>query len=93
MDMPNFSLFIQIANFLLLLWLLNLILYRPIRKMLSRRKEEMDGLRKKIEEFQERVAQYENDLRQGMIEARKEGYLEKEGLWVTGGIRRQGGLS
>ena len=31
------SLFIQIANFLVLIWILNIVVYRPIRKILIER--------------------------------------------------------
>ncbi len=37
----NNTLIIQIANFLVLLFLLNIILYKPIRKILGQRQEEM----------------------------------------------------
>ena len=40
----NESLFIQICNFLLLFFLLNWLLYRPIRNILLRRKEAKEGL-------------------------------------------------
>ena len=38
------SLFIQIANFLFLIWVLNIILYRPIRGIIRQRKEKFDKL-------------------------------------------------
>ena len=41
---PDWTVFIQLINFLLILWILNRILYRPIRNILRQRKEKMDGL-------------------------------------------------
>ena len=41
---PPGALWIQIANFLLLLYLLNLILYRPMRKILNQRRGEVGSL-------------------------------------------------
>ncbi len=42
--MPDWTVGIQIINFLIILWILNLILYRPIRNILRQRKEKIDGL-------------------------------------------------
>ena len=74
------SLFIQIANFLLLILILNIFLYRPIRRILIRRNEETDSLQKMIESFQGRSEQNEKGLEESMISARKEGFMEKEGF-------------
>jgi F-type H+-transporting ATPase subunit b len=46
---PNISLFIQMANFLFLLFALNLILFRPIRRKLQERREKMSGYRTDID--------------------------------------------
>jgi len=43
----DFSLFIQIANFLILIAVMNHFLYRPIRKILDERKELFDRLKDK----------------------------------------------
>jgi len=74
----NYSLFVQIANFLFLLFILNILLYRPIRKVLSRRNDEMNSFQNLIEDYQDRFARDEKDLKNNMIEARKEGFKEKE---------------
>ena len=76
----NFSLLIQIVNFLLLLFLMNIFLYKPIRKILARRNEETSSLEESIEDYQNRSAQDENSIKEGMVLARKEGYKEKEDL-------------
>lgn len=76
----NFSLLIQIVNFLLLLFLMNIFLYKPIRKILTRRNEETSSLEGSIEDYQNRSAQDENSIKEGMVLARKEGYKEKENL-------------
>lgn len=77
---PDYTVFIQVANFLFLLLILNIILYRPIRKILDQRKKEMNSFQTMIEDFQDKSAQYENDLEENRTEARKEGYKEKEDL-------------
>ena len=43
------SLFIQIANFIFLILVLNMVLFKPIRKVLVQRQEKISGLEKDIE--------------------------------------------
>ena len=74
----NSTFFFQIGNFLLLLLLLNIILYRPIRRVLIQRDDELDSLQKAIEDYQNRSEQNEKDIEEGVILARKEGFSEKE---------------
>lgn len=76
----NYTVFIQIANFLILLFLLNTLLFKPIRKILSQRNDQMDSFQKIIENFKNKFFRHEKDLEQNMIEARKEGHKEKDGL-------------
>ena len=76
----DFSLFVQIANFLLLLLLMNIFLFKPIRKILARRKEEINSLEGTIEGYQNRSDQDEKGIEEGTILARKEGHKEKETL-------------
>jgi F-type H+-transporting ATPase subunit b len=82
--MPDYTLFIQIANFLLLLVLLNAILYRPIRKILKNRREEMDGFQNKIQDFEGKFSSYTKRIQEGTSEARKEGLKERESLKKNG---------
>jgi F-type H+-transporting ATPase subunit b len=78
--MPDWSVGIQIVNFLLIIWILNLILYRPIRSILHQRKE-------RIEQFELSIATYNEDAKEkdeafalGIKEARAKGLKEKEAL-------------
>jgi F-type H+-transporting ATPase subunit b len=82
--MPDFTLFIQIANFLLLLFLLNAILYRPIRRILKKRRDEMDTFQNLIQGFESKFTTYSKKIQEGTAEARKEGLKEKESLKKTG---------
>jgi F-type H+-transporting ATPase subunit b len=82
--MPDYTLFIQIANFLLLLVLLNAILYRPIRRILKSRKEEMDTFQNKIQDFEGKFSSYTKRIQEGTAEARKEGLKERESLKKNG---------
>jgi F-type H+-transporting ATPase subunit b len=82
--LPDYTVFIQIANFLLLLVLLNAILYRPIRKILKNRREEMDGFQNKIQDLEGKLSSYTKRIQEGTAEARKEGLKERETLKKNG---------
>jgi len=76
---------IQIVNFLLLMLLLNIFLYRPIRKILAERAAEIAGGHAKAAEVdrdvQDKMTQYEDRLREAKIKASEErGILKKAAL-------------
>jgi F-type H+-transporting ATPase subunit b len=74
----NFTLVIQIANFLVLLFLLNIILYKPIRKIMGQRQEEMSTSEKLIRDLLDRYSRLSEELDQNIAAARKDGFKEKE---------------
>ena len=74
----NFTLFVQIANFLVLLFLLNIIVYKPIRKIMGQRREEMSTAEKRIADLLDRYSQLSEQLEQNIAAARKDGFKEKE---------------
>jgi F-type H+-transporting ATPase subunit b len=78
------TLIVQIVNFLLLLLILNFILFRPIRRVLARRNEEMNSSQKTIDDFQDQAEKNEKGIEEGVIQARKEGHTEKEALRSQG---------
>jgi F-type H+-transporting ATPase subunit b len=80
MIMPDYTLFLQLANFLFLLFILNIILFRPIRQILGKRKAEVDGLQHSVGELEGKANRFAGELEEGMASARKSGYQEKEGL-------------
>ncbi len=86
----NSTLFIQIGNFLLLVFLLNIFLYRPIRRVLSQRNQETNSLEKTIADYQERSEEDEKNIADRMVLARKEGYSEKEGFKGRGREEEKG---
>ena len=79
----NVSLFIQIANFVLMIWILNLILYKPIRNMLNRRKEKVEGLEQNIERSNTDAKEKDEAYKSGVKEARIKGLKEKEALLLA----------
>jgi len=74
----NNTLIIQIVNFLVLLLVLNIILYKPIRKILGQRQEEMRTSEETIEDLTDRSSRLNEELGQNTAAARKDGFKEKE---------------
>ena len=86
----DYTLFIQIANFLVLMFFLNIILYRPIRGILAKRHEEEASLKRSIDDFQSRAGQNERGIEEGKIRTQKEGAVEKEGVKGQGLEKEKG---
>ena len=74
------SIVVQIVNFLLLIWILNMVLYKPIRKILLERKEKIAGLQGVIDGSDQEVTDKENAYAEGVRQARAAGQKEKEAL-------------
>jgi F-type H+-transporting ATPase subunit b len=78
------SVFIQIVNFLVLIWILNIVLYRPIRNMLLQRREKVSGLEGTIEDANAQMTEKDEAFSRGIKEARAKGLREKESLIKEG---------
>ncbi len=78
------SVFIQIANFIFLIWVMNMILYKPIRKVLLQRKEKISGFESSIADFNTQALEKENAFASGIKEARANGLKEKQALIQSG---------
>jgi len=76
----DMSLFIQIANFVVLICVLNVILYKPIRKIVSQRNEKIKGLEQGIDTFKRDSREKEEAFSSGIKAARARGLKEKETL-------------
>jgi F-type H+-transporting ATPase subunit b len=74
------SLFIQIANFLFLIWVLNIILYRPIRGIIRQRKEKFEKLEQGITSSHQDAEEKKASFALGIKEARARGMKEKEAM-------------
>ncbi len=72
------SLFIQIANFLFLVWALNIVLYKPIRNILVKRKEKITDFEQGIDTFNKNAKEKDGAFASGIKEARKTGLKKKE---------------
>ena len=69
----NVTFFIQIVNFLLFLYLMNRILYRPIRRMVAEREARMAAARQSIESAEGAAAAALADFEKGLRDARRAG--------------------
>lgn len=69
----NLAFFVQLINFGILVLVLNIFLYKPIRKVLAERRQVVDSARDKAvavdAEVQQKMAQYEARLRDAKTEA------------------------
>lgn len=72
------SLFIQIANFLILIWALNILVYKPIRKILLQRREKVSGTQESIAAYQQEAMDQDQAYLKGVRSARVEGLKKKE---------------
>jgi len=84
------SLLIQMGNFILLVFLLNIFLYRPIRRIIAERGEEMGSLEHAIRDYREKAEENEKGIREQTVQARKEGFNVKESLKLEGVEKEKG---
>ena len=83
------SVIIQIINFIFLIWVLNAILYKPIRSMLLQRKEKVSGLEQGIARFKQDAVEQEDAFAAGIRSARAEGMKEKEALLEAAAVEER----
>ncbi len=74
------SLFFQIANFLVLIWAMNTLVYRPIRNILRQRNEKIDGLKTGIDASAARVEEKDRAYEEGIKNARAEGMKKRDAV-------------
>ena len=77
---PDWSVIIQLANFIFLIIALNFLLYRPIRKILQERKAKIKGYESAIDGCGKSVLEKEDAFAKAIKDARSKGLKEKEVL-------------
>lgn len=75
---PDISAVYQMVNFLVLLFLLNLVLYKPIRNVILERKAKVGTLSSGVEKNLDDLEKQKNDYKEGLKQARGEGLKQKE---------------
>ena len=76
----NWTVLPQIANFLILIFILNIVVYKPIRKILLERRDKFQGLAEGIESAGQMAQEKDQAFNSGLKEARVKGQKEKEAL-------------
>ena len=74
------SVFFQIVNFLLLIMILNLVLYRPIRNILAKRQEKINGLENNISSCYDDATNGKKSIDEKLNKARIDGIQKKDSL-------------
>jgi len=74
------SIIIQIINFLLLVWVLNILLYKPIRRVVLERKNKFAGLERKIDTLNGSARDSEDTYALRLRDARTDGLKKKMDL-------------
>ena len=74
----DISLLVEIISVLVIMFILNSMLFKPIRRMLEERKSKMDSIQGESERFERNAAQLIDSFNKRLAEARKAGQAEKE---------------
>ncbi|MBW2055248.1 MAG: ATP synthase F0 subunit B [Deltaproteobacteria bacterium] len=77
---PDWTLWVQVANFLLIVWVLNIVLFKPIRNILIQRKEKVTSLEQDIETSDKEAKGKNEAFDSGIRDARAKGLSEKSVL-------------
>lgn len=77
---PDWTLWVQIANFLLIVFVLNIVLFKPIRNILIQRKEKITKLEQNIETSDKEAKEKNEAFDSGIRDARAKGLSEKSVL-------------
>ena len=81
---PIGALWIQVFNFLILMFFMNILLYKPIRSIVAKRKAEVNSLQGEINDCQNHSDQNQKEINDGMILAQKDGFQIKDGFKAEG---------
>lgn len=76
----NFTLFIQLINFLVLLFILNVLLYQPIMAKMREREGQIRNDQEKAAELDQRVQDQENRHQEELAKAKQTAAQEKNTL-------------
>ena len=75
---PDFSLLIQIVNFLFLVFALNIILFKPVRTIIAERKTKVSALEQSIEGAEQDALDKDAAYQSGIKDARLKGLKAKD---------------
>ena len=81
----DWTLGVQIVNFIVLIFILNIVLYKPIRSILLQRKSKIEGLEEGISSAEKQAEEKDRAFADGIKQARVKGQKEKEALMQAAG--------
>lgn len=84
MIQPDWTLLIQMINFLVFLFLMNMILYRPIRRIVAERKKLMAEKQEGIDRLEAEVRTVIQDYDSKLAESRRLGFQKIQELKAAG---------
>ena len=76
----DWSLVVQIVNFLVLMIALNAVLFRPIRSVIKERKDKYAGFEAAISDLTARADERVREIDARLTEARRDGFVKKDRL-------------
>ncbi|HOI72518.1 MAG TPA: ATP synthase F0 subunit B [Syntrophales bacterium] len=80
----DYTLWIQLVNFIVLIFILNVLLYKPILGIMEKRKQQFDGARDEVrtlhESVEKKMAEYEEAVRKA-----KQAAMEQKAEYVKEG--------
>ncbi len=77
---PDKSTIVQIVNFILLIVILNIVLYRPIRNIIAERKKKISDMEDGIADSDKSAMEKDEEYKSGIKSARVKGASEKDAL-------------
>jgi|UniRef100_A0A7C3SHX4 F-type H+-transporting ATPase subunit b len=80
----DWTLFVQIFNFLLLVFLLNMVLFRPLRQGLKTRQGQIAAFEGEIAQLSQGERELLNQVQENLNEARRQGLNQREALRQEG---------
>ncbi len=75
---PDWSVLLQVVNFLLVIIILNHFLFRPIRGIIQERKEKIEGFESDIVQISSKVDERGQEIESRLTAIRREGFDQKE---------------
>jgi F-type H+-transporting ATPase subunit b len=80
----DWTLFAQLGNFLLLVFLLNVVLFRPIRMSLKARQAKLAGYEGDVAQLADQEQGLQAEVQDKLTEARRQGLSQRESLRQAG---------
>ncbi|MBW1743921.1 MAG: ATP synthase F0 subunit B [Deltaproteobacteria bacterium] len=77
---PDWTLILQIINFLALVFILNQVCYKPIRGILIERKQKVQGFEQDIDGLKQEAAESDENFQTKIGQAKSKGYQQQEAL-------------